>query len=106
MKDKCLFCKNEDLKEFKCEYPLSRRQEVYVYCKECDKTVLCGWKTLDQIEHLPEDFVNRYKDKIKGSKMFGIPIEDLSKEELMVSLVYMNELYEDALEDSMKRMRL
>ncbi len=54
---------------------------------------------------LPQNFIDTHKSKIKGSRMFGIPIEELSKEELMVSLICMGEMYTKALESNIRDMR-
>ncbi len=54
---------------------------------------------------LPQKFIDKYKPKIKESKMFGIPIEKLSKEELLLSLAYMGEIYTKSLERNTRNLK-
>jgi len=49
---------------------------------------------------LPKNFIDNYKSKIEGTLIFNIPIEKLSKEELMVSLVCMREAYTESLKSN------
>jgi len=54
---------------------------------------------------IPQSFVNKYKPRIKESRIFGKPIEMLSREELMVCLVCLGERYTDSLENNIKSMK-
>jgi len=54
---------------------------------------------------IPQSFINKYKSKIKGSRIFGMPIETLSREELMASLVCMGERCTESLENNIKSMK-
>jgi len=36
---------------------------------------------------IPKSFTDRYTEKAKGCRMFGVPLEELSREELMACVV-------------------
>jgi len=52
---------------------------------------------------LPEDFVKRNLEKAQGSMMFGVPIEDLSKDELIACVVAGWSAERQAREDSARQ---
>ena len=52
---------------------------------------------------LPEDFVKKNLEKAQGSMMFGVPIEDLSKDELIACVVAGWSAERQAREDSARQ---
>lgn len=46
--------------------------------------------------------VERYKGETKGSRFFGVLLEDLSKEELIACLFFLHKEKEKAMEDCKK----
>jgi len=39
-------CSHENRVEVITEYPISRGIEIYVYCKDCNKTLFDGWRPI------------------------------------------------------------
>ena len=51
---------------------------------------------------IPKEFTDKYLKKADGFKVFGIPIKELSRDELIASVVIANEQFLDQLEASKK----
>lgn len=47
---------------------------------------------------LPEPFMKKYEGKSKGSTMYGIPMEELTKEELLAVIAFQAEDAKNKLE--------
>ena len=53
---------------------------------------------------LPQKFVNRYLEKAEGARVFGYPLKELSREELIAMVCFYYEQEQNAIKES-KRQR-